>query len=110
MTMTETNLRNELAGLAATRVLCTQRSQWNKITKAMNALTRKLNDLILEAEVARINVACEADRRAKDESGKPDPVTDLNHVLEDLCLHFDLVPAEELARKLAAVSDPSLRL
>ena len=69
MTMTETNLRNELAGLAAP-----PRST------------------------------------PKDESGKPDPVTDLNHVLEDLCLHFDLVPAEELARKLAAVSDPSLRL
>ena len=64
MTMTETNLRNELAGLAATRVLCTQRSQWNKITKAMNALTRKLNDVILEEMVARTNAACEADRRA----------------------------------------------
>ena len=46
----------------------------------------------------------------KDESGKPDPVTDLNHVLEDLCLHFELVTAEELALKLAAVSDPTLRL
>ena len=64
MTMTETNLRNELAGLAATRVLCTSRSQWNKITKAMNALTRKLNDIVLEGEVARVNAACEADRRA----------------------------------------------
>ena len=114
MSETETNLRNELAGLAATRVLCTQRAEWNKITRAMNALTRKLNDVILEGEVARVNAACEANTQPrstpKDESGKPDPVTDLNHVLEDLCLHFDLVPAEELARKLAAVSDPSLRL
>ena len=75
MTTTETNLRNELARLAATRVLCTQRAEWNKITRAMNALTRKLNDVILEGEVARVNAACEAHTpprsTPKDESGKP---------------------------------------
>ena len=64
MTMTETNLRNELAGLAAKRVLCTQRAEWNKITRAMNALTRKLNDAMMEEMVAHTNAACEADRRA----------------------------------------------
>ena len=46
----------------------------------------------------------------KDKSGKPDPVSDLNHVLEDLCLHFEQVSGQELATRIVAASDASLRL
>lgn len=44
------------------------------------------------------------------DSAGTDPVSELNHVLEDLCLRFDMVPPEELAAKLKAVADPTLLL
>lgn len=46
----------------------------------------------------------------RDKSNGPDPVSDLNHVLEDLCLSFDQVSGTELSSRIVTASDSSLRL
>jgi hypothetical protein len=64
MSEKEIGLRNELAALGTKRAFCTKRSEENKVIKAMNAVTKKINDLHNQEMCDAFNAKMEAEKIA----------------------------------------------